>query len=475
MDKGIQATQETGAESDAAFSGDHPASRHKPVGRKPNPCIDAALTAAQVAGIAKRVFPRLNRAFAALPDPRRQEFCTFSAEHIWWSGTLMFLTRAGSRNAFDQTRNSGEAPRNMGAFCEQTADDPRFEGKPRITCTDNTAVHLSRVDAGCVQEIPTEMCGQLLKRRVFDRARIRGCWYAVIFDGTVQEKCRKGFQAGGTRGGQGKYPYRYVLECSLLGPRHTTFPLMHEHVDMQNPATDKEDCEIKAFYRLAKRLRRKFPRLHFCVIGDALFCASTVADICTEYGWKYVLTLKEGRQPELWDETLRLLPLCPGNLVRTWTGQDGKEGLRDFRWVENLALGRAPCTVVLSGEFTGAEGTLYVYATNFFISKERVLDIIPATGRERHRIEDYFNTAKNNGVGLGHVFCANANASKNFFTLMQIAWILWTITCHAYLLRVFRWAALATEKALAQAIGEGLRAARFPAQIPVCGQLRFVT
>lgn len=120
-------------------------------------------------------------------------------------------------------------------------------------------------------------------------------------------------------------------------------------------------------------------------------------------------------------------------------------------------------------------GTLYVYATNFLITRDRILEIIPATGRERHHIEDYFNTGKNNGVGLGHVFCATAQVSKNDFTLMQIAWILWTLVCHAYLMRIFEWAARASEKALAVAIGEGMRARLFPEHLPLCGQLRFVT
>lgn len=232
----------------------------------------------------------------------------------------MFLTWAGSRNAFDQVRNSGEAPRNMGAFCGQRAEDPRFEGEPRITCSDNVVHHLNRVDPNSVQEIPVWMCRQLLTRRLFDPARTLGCWHVVIVDGTVQELCRKGFEEGGKSGGQGGARYRYVLQCGLLGPGNTFFPLMHEHVDMRNPQTDKEDCEITAFYRLARRLKRAFPRLRFCVVGDALSCTTTVADLCQEYGWKYVVTLKEGRQPELWDEALRLLPLVPENVVRVWRG-----------------------------------------------------------------------------------------------------------------------------------------------------------
>ena len=128
----------------------------------------------------------------------------------------------------------------------------------------------------------------------------------------------------------------------------------------------------------------------------------------------------------IWEEVCNLLPMCRENSLQVCSAQDQKNGLRDFRWVENLNLGRQKCTVVLVGEHTLSDpkGTLYVYATNFLITKDRVLKIIPATGRERHHIEDHFNTGQNNGIGLGHVFCAESNAPKKLFTLMQVAWIL---------------------------------------------------
>jgi len=423
----------------------------------------------------RKVFPGLKRRYAALPDPRRKEMCRYSSSHIWWSGTLMFMTRAGSRNAFDQTRNSGYAPENMGEFCGQMADDPRFEGQARITCSDNLAHHLSRVAPEPVEDIPAELCDELIRRRLFDQARLLGCWYILVFDGTVQELCRKGFEEGGKSGGRGGARYRYVLQCGLLGPDQSFFPFLHEHVDMHDLEAEKEDCELRAFVRLAERIKKRYPRMRFLITGDALFCTDPIVELCQRYRWKYVLTLKEGRQPGLWEELLALLPLNRQNGLRVWTGQDGAEGLRDFRWVDHLPLGRHTVTVVLSGEFIGSEGHLFVYATNCLVTPDRVVEIIAATGRERHRIEDYFNAGKNNGIGLGHVFCAHRNASKNFFTLMQIAAILWTIICYSYLMRLFTWAAWATETALARAIAEGMRSHRFPAQLPEPGQLRFVT
>ena len=99
--------------------------------------------------------------------------------------------------------------------------------------------------------------------------------------------------------------------------------------------------------------------------------------------------------------------------------------------------------------------------------------VVNRGGRERHLIEDTFNTQKNNGIGLEHVFCAQATASKNYYTMMQVAQILWILTCRGSLQRLYDWARRATEQGLARAVWEGLRAVRLPPDLPPLGQIRF--
>ena len=106
------------------------------------------------------------------------------------------------------------------------------------------------------------------------------------------------------------------------------------------------------------------------------------------------------------------------------------------------------------------------------LSPARVVPIARA-GRGRHRIEDTFNAEKNHGIGLEHVFCAQTTASKNYYAMMQVAQIIWTLVCHGYLKRVFQWARKATEHGLARAVWEGLRARRLPPDLPPIGQVRF--
>lgn len=417
-------------------------------------------------------FPALNGWLADLPDPRRQEMCLYQAAHLWWHILATYLFRTGSRNAFDEQRNSGEGPWNMGLLCGQTAQDPRFDGQPTVTCSDNAKHHASRVDPAQVVEIPLRMIRELLKRRVFDGSRLLDHWYTVIVDGTVQEKCRQGF-AGEGKSSSGQARYRYVLQALILGPQGNVFPFLHEFVDMHHPATDKEDCELKAFLRLSQRLKALFPRLPICWVGDALYACEPVLKVCQEYGWKYILTLKEGRQPTTWEEMLKLLPHCRANVVRTDSGPTEAKSRLDCRWVEQVLLGQGQTNVILAGEITPEAATLYGFITNFFnLTPERVITLT-GTGRQRHRIEDRFNAEKNHGIGLEHVFCAETKAAKNFYTMMQAAQILWVLVSQGCCKRIYQWAKKATDQGLARAAWEGWRASRWPPDLLPIGQIRF--
>lgn len=397
--------------------------------------------------------------------------CRYSGAHLWWHITGTFLSRAGSRNAFDQQRNTGQAPWNFGELCDQVAADPRFNGHPTVTCSDNAARHAGRVDPQQVQQIPLGMIRRLLKRRLLDAARLFGRWYVLIVDGSVQEKCRQGFaQDGKTAGGA---RYRYVLQVMILGPHGQVFPFLHESIDLHDPVAEKEDCELKAFLRVSLRVKAAFPRLAFCWVGDALYACQAVVDRCAQCDWKYVLTLKEGRQPTLWSELLALLPGNRANALSTSLDTAGQQGRLDYRWVENLPLGAGQTHAILAGEITATAATLYAFVTNFAnLTPPRVVTITHA-GRSRHHIEDTFNAEKNHGIGLEHVFCADTTAAKNYYTMMQVAAILWVLCCHGTLKRLYDWARRATEQGLARAMWEGLRARRLPPDLPPIGQVRF--
>src|SRR5512137_25993 len=154
MDPQLPTPQKTDPPSHPPLPGPRP--RRKPAGRKALPGIDGPLTAQGLVRTVRSAFPHLNDWLNGLPDPRCQAMCLYSAAHLWWQILATFLSRSGSRNAFDQQRQSGQAPWNLGQLCGQTAEDPRFAGQPSVTSSDNAAYHASRVDPELVAQIPIQ-------------------------------------------------------------------------------------------------------------------------------------------------------------------------------------------------------------------------------------------------------------------------------------------------------------------------------
>ena len=62
--------------------------------------------------------------------------------------------------------------------------------------------------------------------------------------------------------------------------------MMTEFIENTDPKADKQDCELKAFYRLAKRLKARVPRLPICLLMDGLFAGGPTFQLAKQYGWK---------------------------------------------------------------------------------------------------------------------------------------------------------------------------------------------
>ena len=152
------------------------------------------------------------------------------------------------------------------------------------------------------------MVRRLIQMRMLDKGLLFGRWWLIAVDGTLRT------QGHDTKEGEGRH--RYVLTASLVGPYGLTFPLMSEFMDMHDPVRDKEDCELNAFRRLATRLRADFPHLPICLLLDGLYPVKPVFDICDEYEWMFVATLREGRQPLAYDEAVQTMMMSPSHIFR---------------------------------------------------------------------------------------------------------------------------------------------------------------
>ena len=115
---------------------------------------------------------------------------------------------------------------------------------------------------------------------------------AIAVDGTLRERKRG-------RGLSAKERKRMVLEAKIVTQLGWSITVMSEHLDPWSDEREKQDCEQRAFERLARRLKAAFPRLPVCILGDALYACRPVVGVCAANGWSYVLTAREERTPTM--------------------------------------------------------------------------------------------------------------------------------------------------------------------------------
>jgi hypothetical protein len=417
--------------------------------------------------VIRHCFPRLNDDLDALPDPRRQDLCTYTSRQLWWQILLTFLLRDGSRNAFDADRNSGELPENLLRLCGQEWDEERLGERRTVTCSENAKRHASRVPVQDVARLPLNMIRRLQQMRCLDSARLFHRWWMIAIDGSLQDR--------GRDTPEGEARYRYVVEAKLLGPHGLVFAVMSEFMDLYDPVRDKEDCELNAFLRLAQRLRTEFPRLPICLLLDGLYPVESVFDRCEAYGWKFIATLREGRQPTAWDEAVQTMILSPESVRQASFPTPEGRVEQTLRWTHHIPFGSRLFDVLFCGEIAPSAATLWVWVTNFSLNPGQVLTLANQGGRARHAIEDVFNVEKNGGFGLEHAFCANTNASQNYHLMMQVAHTLGQLLVNGVLRRLTRACRKLADCKCLQLLRSSLLYVPIDPVSPTFGQLRFLS
>ena len=83
--------------------------------------------------------------------------------------------------------------------------------------------------------------------------------------------------------------------------KHAGIENSEEYIN-QSEEKIKQDCESKAFVRLAKKIKESFPRLPIIITADGLYVSQKVIQICTDNGWDYIIRYKEESAPSIAQE-----------------------------------------------------------------------------------------------------------------------------------------------------------------------------
>ena len=243
--------------------------------------------------------------------------------------------------------------------------------------------------------------------------------------------------------------YVYVLEAVVVFEQGITLPLMSEFLnneEYRDVSSDKQDCERKAFYRLAARIKKRFPKLKISVAMDGLYACGPVIRTCRDNGWDYMLVFKEGSMKDAWQEAMGLIRLTPKNSKKCHCG--GRSQV--YQWINKVEYtysnGRKKeqlhvvvCeetweeTSRITGE-TNKKSTRYVWISGKEITKTNVETRCLKMGRYRWKIENNFLSLKHQGYQYEHCFSYNWNAMVSFHHLMQIGRFVNVLPAHSELL-----------------------------------------
>jgi hypothetical protein len=351
---------------------------------------------------------------------------TYPIEALLTSGVLMFLCQLEARRQIGlKLRTSRSAKTYATLF--------NIESFPH---GDTLADLSKRINVTQTAHLPTKMVEGLIRKKVFWDSRLFGQYYTIAIDGsgTFRFNSRHCDYCLTTTHGDKTQYYHNVLEAKLVTEDGFSFSLMTEFIE--NGPTDnpsKQDCELRAFYRLTKRLKKRFKRLPICLLLDALFANGHVFGICRANGWPFLITLKDDQLKTVNQEYERLKELNPENYFSRKTGKK-KEITQNYAWVNDIAFTDSTqnnhyvnvfeCKEFKPGKNGDRSKRKFKFITNLSAHRENVVALTKG-GRTRWKIENQgFNIQKNGGYGLKHAYSENLNGFKVFYHLMQIAHII---------------------------------------------------
>lgn len=148
----------------------------------------------------------------------------------------------------------------------------------------------------------------MIRNKMLEKYKIRGKYYHIIVDGTGLATSKKKYNKNclvknktDKRGKEYQEYSTYVLEAKMI-IGDMVFSIGSEFVENESESVNKQDCEAKAFKRLANKIKKEYPRLRIIISGDALYASKPVMEICKENKWKYIIRFKEGSIPTLYKE-----------------------------------------------------------------------------------------------------------------------------------------------------------------------------
>jgi len=392
--------------------------------------------------VMKKILPDILRDLARIKDYRKINV-KYSIVLLQAYGILMFAMQYSSRRETNREMTDPVIRENLKALFPELETLPHGDTLYRL---------LDRIDVKKIEEAQINHLKRMIKNKKFTNYLVDKK-YRIAIDGT-QKLARKGewgdeylLRHTGTK--KEAQSYIYVLEAVLVLGNGMVIPFMSEFltnkdIGKENDSAEqkKQDCERKAFRRLAVRIKEAFPGLRIVLMMDSLYATGPVFSICRDNNWDYMINFKEGSIPTLYKEAEDLMRFTPENTHEVMWGdrkqtytyinnleyeyQNAETGKKNWVKVNVVKCHEEWQEIKADGRIEKKE-TTYVWISSKQITKGNVFKRCTLIGRYRWQIENNILVEKHQGYGYEHSYATSANALKGYHYLSKIAHMMMTI------------------------------------------------
>ncbi len=373
---------------------------------------------------------KINELISKILDPRKVEQCVYTLNHLTWLGIVMFVFRLRSRNQLLKERETDAFLHNLLSL---SGSDEETVAHPD---TMNYLLELLPVNE--FESLKVELIKELIRKRFLDPLRLFGSFrIAVDATGLFSFGSRHCENCLVTKHNNKTTTYSHkMLEAKLISEHGFAFSVYSEPIENVDGEYTKQDCELKAFYRMAPVIRDLFPRTPIFLLLDGLYACEEVFNICKQNSWDFIAVLKEDRIPTFYKDALAQIRKHPKNELKI----EGKEETETISWGQNVQYRQHKLHVIFSEKTETINGdktvSNNVWVTNIIPKHNNIETLIHKGGRQRWKIENQgFKEQKCDGYELEHLYGKKPNAWKNYYQLLQIAHMITQLIVYSDLCR----------------------------------------
>jgi hypothetical protein len=394
--------------------------------------------------IMRQMLPVLLKRFAKIADPRNPKKLKHRLTVLMIYGILVFVFQYSSRRAANREITRPMFEQNLRALFPQLDKLPHADTLFRLLC---------HIEVSQIEQAHIELVNRLIRNKKFTRYLINNCYpigidgtqkiaFSTLWDERLSQRSIGPKVDPDSEQEQDYQYYVYVLEASLCFQNGMVIPLMSEFLEYQpgEGEQSKQDCETKAFHRLAARINKAFPRLPIVLLLDGLYPNGPIMAHCRQYHWDFMIVLKDGSLPTVWEEYHSLRRYQQENQH----AQNWGDRRQHFQWVNpirytfgangknHIDINVVVCTEQWEEVDPQTAQIITKHSKQAWISSRPISRLNVHTrcnlgARYRWGIEGAFLVEKHQGYSYEHAFAKNWNAMKGYHYLMRLAHLLNTL------------------------------------------------